>query len=175
VLGVDVKKILVVLIAILFISSIATAFPIQVDNQIDVFKEASFNVEITNSSNAQENLVVNFFAPTDVTIFAPKTIPPNQTVTAKIIVRDSFDKYTEIDSKLEVFVGSALEERQVLLKFYESQDAFVGATGSFAALFTLPFAIETNFTTIEWVAFFILVLIVLALLIAFIARLAKRI
>ena len=173
--GVDVKKIVLVLMAILFVSSIAMAFPLQVDNQIDVFREATFNVEITNTSNNQENLIINFFAPTDVTIFAPNTIPPNQTITAKIIVRDSFDKYTQIDSKLEVFVGSALEERQVLLKFYESGDAFGEATGSFAALFTLPFAIETNFTTIEWVAFFILVLIVLALLIAFIARLAKRI
>ena len=169
------KKIVLVLALILFISSIATAFPINVDNQIDVFNEATFNVEITNPSNNQENLIVNFFAPTDVTIFAPKTIPPNGTITAKIIVRDSFDEYTEIDSKLEVFVGSSIEERQVLLKFYESQDAFSGATGAFSALFTLPFAIETNFTTVEWIAFFILVLIVIALLIAFIARIAKRI
>ncbi len=169
------KKIVLVLMVILFISSIAIAFPINNPSEIDVFREATFNVEITNTSNNQENLIINFFAPTDVMIFAPNTIPPNQTITAKVIVRDSFDKYTEIDSKLEVFVGSALEERHVLLKFYESQDAFKEATGSFAALFTMPFAIETNFTTIEWVAFFILVLIVIALLIAFIARLAKRI
>ena len=169
------KKIVLVLALILFISSIATAFPINNPSEIDVLGEATFNVEITNTSNTQENLIINFFAPTDVTIFAPKTIPPNRTVTAKIIVRDSFDKYTEIDSKLEVFVGSALEERQVKLKFYESQDSFGQATGAFSALFTMPFAIETNFTTIEWIVFFILVLIVLALLIAFIARLAKRI
>jgi hypothetical protein len=166
------------LLAICLFSSVISAFPIEVNESVDIYQEANFEVKITNMSSTPKEITVNFFAPTDVTVFAPRTIPPNSTVTAKVFVKDSFEKYTEIQSTLEVVIGNEIEQRTVLLKFYESQDAFQNATGDFtAALFGLPLLIGgmTAFTTLEWLAIFILVLVAAALLVAFVVRVARRV
>jgi len=158
-------------------SSVISAFPIEVNETVDIYQEADFEVKITSMSNTSEDITVNFFAPTDVTVFAPRNISPNSTITAKIFVKDSFEKYTEIQSTLEIVIGNEVEQRTVILKFYESQDAFRDATNDFAsAFFGLPLLIGgTSFTTLEWLAVFILVLVAAALLVAFVVRVARRV
>jgi hypothetical protein len=140
-------------------------------------QEKYFLVEITNTSEQPLALEINFYAPTETQVSAPKQIAGNSKVTAKIFVKNpGWNK--EINSKLEVFLDEEKEETFITLKFNPNQ-AEVSTeqiTGAFTALFGLNTFLEeaTNFGSLEYVLLFVLILVAAVLLIAFIARITKR-
>jgi len=132
----------------------------------------SFIVNITNESSSQLPLKVNFYSPLSVSVFAPSTINPNETVAAKITLTNSNNKYkvgTQFEGTLEAKMGSKIEQKLVTLTVAQGNNV-LAAFFSFGA-FTSE--IE-KFSLFEWVAFWVLMIIAAVLLLGFIARANKR-
>lgn len=122
-----------------------------------------------------------------------------------IVYNDSTPNYHEVESKLEVYVGRRFAQKNVTLRFFEKekliqfptpivdlnipqdtntidqnsvdQNTVVLIEITPVAWFGLSsFFNETNnFTIIDWVIFWFLVLVAAILVVAFVARVAKRI
>ncbi len=171
-------KLLTALTILILALSVTSAFPLSVPTNVEVFNEATVLVDITNNSLEQKALSINLFVPSTTTIYAPSSISPNETVTAKIIIKNNFSNYTEISSKLEVYLGTDLEERELSIKFYggnapaDLSGLFGIFLGSFAGAESL-FGETIAFTPLEWTVLFVLVLVAVVLLIAFVARVAR--
>ncbi len=132
----------------------------------------SFVVNITNESTLQLPLKVYFYSPLNVSISAPTTISPNEKVVAKITLTNSNNKYkvgTEFEGTIEAKMGSKVEQKPITLTVAQGNNV-LAAFFSFGA-FTSE--IE-KFTVLEWVAFWILIIIAAVLLLGFIARANKR-
>jgi|GEM_PF-1503128 len=132
----------------------------------------SFIINITNDSSSVLPLSVNFYSPLNVSISAPSTINPNETVKAKITLSNSNNKYkvgTQFESTLQVKMGSKIEQKPVTLTVAQGNNV-LAAFFSFGA-FTSE--IE-KFSMFEWVAFWVLIIIAAVLLLGFIARATKR-
>ncbi|VVB75625.1 Uncharacterised protein [uncultured archaeon] len=132
----------------------------------------SFTVDITNETNLQAPLSLNFYSPLSVSVSAPSTINPNQKVTAKITLTNSNNKYkagTQFEGTIEAKLGSKVEQKPITLTVAQGNNV-LAAFFSFGA-FTGE--IE-KFTLFEWVAFWVLVIIAAVLLLGFIARAGKR-
>ena len=168
-------------LALLFSISFASAFSVTVPSQVDIHDQEYISIQVTNISSELKTLKINFFAPTETQIFAPTEVSPNQTITARILVKNTLRDYTEINSKLEIYLGSDLVEKELLLRYYpsseviqqeqqENNNKMLGALFGFSSFFTEL----GNFSLVEWVALVALVIIAAFLLVALIARAVRR-
>jgi hypothetical protein len=171
-------KVLVVLFVLFFLST-ASAFTISAPEVIDVHNNETFFVEVTNTTNQLQELNVAFFSPAETTISAPKNLSPNSTAKVKVTLNYSPKNYTEVLSKLEVKLGTGLEYKEILVRFYSDgtqpqQNPLAG--DFFAGLFGLTFFFQESlgYSALEWALFIVLVIVAAILLVAFIARASKR-
>jgi hypothetical protein len=173
------NKYILILMTFLSILSFASALIVEAPAVIDVYETEEFYIDITNNTNTAKDLSLNFYTTTDVKTFAPNVVPANTTVKAKIIVDNDYEKYTELESKLEINLGNNYSERKILLRFFGEERAeeqvIEGANAffSFAAvnsLFTL-----SNYSILEISAMSFLVLLIIVLAVALVVRIVKRV
>jgi len=174
-----IKQMFVLMLALLILSTVS-AFTVQAPTLVEIHDVGSFTIEITNTSNIAKELNINFFAPFEVEILAPKSIPSYAKSTAKITLNYSPQNYTEITSKLEVYLDNDLEEREITLRFFSNQanqnnniindqsEEYMGALFGLGAIVELA-----NFSMLEWALFIVLVIIAAILLITLVARAIK--
>jgi len=158
----------------------APAFPIIAPNEVNISgTQGSFIVEVSNLSLEPKDLKVNFFSTLKNSISAPTRIAPNSTAQVKITLENTYTSYTEINSTLEVFLGSDFQRKEIVIKFVpQGSGAFNDATsGLFGAFFSFGTFLQelTNFSLLEWGVFWVLVIIAAILLIAFIARVRRKV
>lgn len=170
------------LVALLFIivlfSSKAFAFSVTAPESIVVGDNSSFYVDITNNSTKTADLKVNFFAPISVQVSAPRTIAPNETITAKVTLSNNkFTSSTQINSILEVTLDQETKQKQIALTFTENKNSSNSLNAAFAGLFSFTdFTLELGkFSLLEWMAFWVMIFIAAILLVAFIARIKNRV
>lgn len=189
-------KILALACSILLVLSCASALTISAPNVVDVQGSSTvIEVPIANDSAATADLSVKFFAPTEVRVVAPSVLYPQSSTTAKIWISNSFPTYTEITSTLEVKLGDEVQKKQITLRFFgqsksqgnqasgdQNQGNFFGSlSGAFvsfgSAFFSFgSFIQETmTFSTMEWAVFIVLVIVAAVLLLAFIAKVVRRV
>lgn len=182
-LGVKMNKLGIALIISIFFLAItgANAFSITAPDSVIVPSEGtSFFVKVYNGTEATQSLKVNFLSIAKYKISAPTSIPRGATADIKITVfNNSLENYNAIDSKIEVYLGKNLEEKNIILKMNptaESSSITTGAFTAFSGLFSLgSFFSETGtYSIVEWIVFWILVIIAAVLLIGFIARILRR-
>jgi len=173
------RYLLVLALALLILGTVS-AFTLQAPDSIEIHDSTSFTIEITNTTNTQKELKINFFTPFEVEILSPKSIPPYAKSTAKITLNYSSKTYTEITSKLEVYLDNDLEEREITLRFFSNQanqnnniindqsEEYMGALFGLGAIVELA-----NFSMLEWALFIVLVIIAAILLITLVARAIK--
>ena len=162
----------------LLILSGAFALSVQAPSTVDIVDSNSFVIEITNTSNTEKELRIDFFSPANVEILSPKIIPPHAKTSAKITLNYSPQTYTEIESKLEVYLGNEFKEKMITQKFYptgtniDSIDQSVDQSEEYTgALFGLVAIGElASFGVLEWSLFIVLVIIAAILLITLAAR-----
>lgn len=177
----------VVIFAILFLAQ-ASALTISGPSEVEVSNKEEFFIEITNNSNIQKELRVNFFSIVMSDVIAPNFVPPNTTINAKIIVYNKYDSYTEVNSKVEVYLDNEYGEKNILLKFLgkNERDSFGQQNGNFAEginSFFMLFAANTgesllflnDYSSLEIVLMTAMVLLILVLIIALIVRIVKRV
>jgi hypothetical protein len=154
-------KIIYVLTIFLFLFSFVSAFPVNVSDDIEInTSEVYFLVEVTNNSSTPKELTINFFAPTDTQIIAPKTIESNSTVDVKIFVRNDFEEFTKINSTLEVFLGENLVEKEIQLRFYPIEDSSNPIDGLFGFFPLLSFEFFSEFGLILFLSLIIIILLI---------------
>jgi len=159
----------------------AFALSVQAPSTVDIIDSNSFVIEITNTSNTEKELRIDFFSPANVEILFPKIIPPHAKTSAKIILNYSPQTYTEIESKLEVYLGNEFKEKMITQKFYPTGtnidlvDQPVDQSQEYAgALFGLVAIGEMgSFGVLEWSLFIVLVIIAAILLVTLVARAIK--
>ncbi len=163
--------------------SFVPAFPVINPSEIEVNNsEGFFFVEVTNPYDDTRSLDINFFVPTDVQINSPKEIPANTTITAKVFVRNNFSEFTKINSTLEVYLGEELERKEISVRFYPNPTTnSTNISGNFLGLDSITsfFSLLTFFSfeniSLNFIAMFFLTLIIIALLIMLIVRIARRV
>ena len=170
------------IVSLLLLLTCAFAFTVQAPSTVEIHDTNSFTIEITNTSSISKELRINFFTPFEIEILSPKSIPPYAKSTAKITLNYSPQTYTEITSKLEVYLDNDLEEKEITLKFFpqetnqnnnngvlnDQSDEYLGA------LFGLGVIGEfVSFSMLEWALFIVLVIVAAILLITLIARAIK--
>ncbi len=173
-----------VIFACLFLS-LANALVLETPTVVDVDRSAEFYIEITNTSNYEKNLTVNFFSSAVSQTFAPNKVPANTTVLAKIIIFNKYDSYTELESKVEVKLNEEHQERKILFRFHEQSKGadfgseFINNANSFFTFFGAG-AVNSlfslgDYSVVEVSAITILVLLILVLFVALVVRIVKRV
>jgi len=164
------------LLALLVLSSVSFAFSLTSPDSIEVQgKETYFLVKVFNESKDDQLLKVNFYSTTQSSVSAPKSVASNAYADVKITVfNNNQPNYNEIDSKLEIYLGKDLEEKNITLKMISSGEN--NSANFFVGLFSLGsfFTESTSFTITEWIVFWVLVIVAAILIIAFISRVTKR-
>jgi hypothetical protein len=169
----------IILLLIVLFGSKGFALELSAPQSVEVNEKASFLVEINNTSNSSIDLQVNFFAPVQADVVAPKTIPANQKANAKITVYNKYADEREINSKIEIVSNGKIIQKEITLIFHpkNSKGSFdFGESRIISGLFSFGGVISemTGFTMADWVIFWVLVIIIAFLLIAFISRLKRR-
>ncbi len=160
---------------ILLIGSYGHALNISAPESVVVNDKATFYVKLTNDSTSTANVVVNFYSPVRSEVFAPKTILPNSTSEAKIVVYNNSNISGDVDATIEAMVGQKADRNSIILSFQKkSASNTENAIGAFFSIGALNEDLE-KLSPFEWVLFWIMVLIAAVLLIAFIARVNRRV
>lgn len=174
----DYLIVLLIFIIVLF-SSKAFAVGVSAPSEVIVGDKTVFFVDITNNSASTQNLSVNFYAPIGVKVTSPTSIASNSIATAKIeLTNKTFTDNTKQNAILEVTLGNSVERKEISLSFKKTNQGIGAGVGAFmTGFFSLSSSINelANFSPLEWVVFFILVIIVAVMLIAFISRVRNRV
>jgi hypothetical protein len=141
---------------------------------VDVYEKGIFYIEVTNNTSELQDLEINFYAPTEVKINSPSKIAPNTNLTAQITVYNNYTTYREMNSKLEVKLGDEIQSKDVSLRFYARAGI---ADNPLIGLFGLSSFVgeSSSYTIVEWIAFWLLVIVAAVLIIALFARITHRI
>lgn len=173
------KNIVITLMVLMAILMPISALVIDAPAVVDVHQKEEFYIEIENTENTVQNLSVNFYSTSNVTTFAPSTVPANSSVKVKVIVNNTYDSYTEVESKLEVTLGNKFQDRKIILRFFEEEnqgEQFVeGANAFFSAIAVNSFFTLENYSLLEISAMTVLILLIIVLAIALIVRIVKRV
>lgn len=115
------KKVLVALLCAVLLLGAAHAFTVRVPASVDVKDEAVIRAEVINDSSESKELVVYFFAaglrPGDIEIKAPFSVGPKSTGIVYVRVSNPSNVDEKVISRLEIHLGSDVENRDVALKF----------------------------------------------------------
>jgi hypothetical protein len=179
-LTIDKDYLIVILIfMIVLFGSKAYSFSITAPDQVIVQGDNNFYIDIINDTDKQQTLEVNFYSPLYSQVIAPKTISPKSVVTAKIsLTNTKFGPLTQINSTLEVNMGGKIQRKEIPIAFKEKQVSPAAGAGAFiSGVFSFAPTIQelSKFTLLEWVAFWVLVVIAAILVIAFIVRVKNRV
>ena len=155
-----------------------SALSVSAPSTVQVTDTNSFIVEITNNSNIEKELKINFFSTANVKILSPKSILPHSKINVKITLDYSSPNYTEMESKLEVYLDNEFKEKMITQKFYPTGTTNINSqdqSGEYAgALFGLAAMGEfASFSVLEWALFIVLVIVAAILLLTLIARVIK--
>jgi hypothetical protein len=158
-----------------------SALSVSAPSTVQVTDTNSFIVEITNNSNIEKELTINFFSTANVKIHSPKAILPHSKISVKINLDYSSPNYTEMESKLEVYLDNEFKEKMITQKFYPTgtnKNTNINSndqSGEYAgALFGLAAMGEfASFSVLEWALFIVLVIVAAILLLTLIARAIK--
>lgn len=146
---------------------------------VDVHEKEEFYIEITNTESTVQSLNVNLYSTSNVTTFAPSTVPANSSVKVKVIVNNTYEKYTEIESKLELTLGNKFQDRKIIFRFFEEENpqtaAIEGANAFFSAMAVNSFFSLGDYSLLELSAMTVLILLIIVLAIALIVRIVKRV
>lgn len=178
--GIDLDYLLVAVLFLLVIfSAKGFALSVTAPESVTINDKASFYVDITNDSIQGIDFEVSIFAPVKTQIVSPTSIGPNETAKAKIIVYNKYSEKTEINSKIEVISEGIIVQKEITFIFEPANETAIpqGESRILTGLFSFGLVLGelTGFTILDWVIFWILVVIVAFLLIAFVARLRKRV
>ena len=162
--------------SVLLLLTVVSAFTLEAPSTVEVHDSNSFIIEITNTSNIEKEIRINFFSPANVEILSPKSIPAHAKSSARITLDYTPPGYTEIESKLEVYLGEELEEAVVIQKYFsngmtsanDQSMEYVGALFGLGVIGGL-----TSFGVLEWALFIVLVIIAAILLVTLVARVIK--
>jgi hypothetical protein len=168
------KNFLIGLLLVILISTV-NAFPINTNSTVDVYENGLFYVEITNNTSELQDLEINFYTPAEIKINAPSKIAPNTNITAQVTVYNKYDSYREITSKLEVTMGQEIETKNINLRFFETDGTMTNELTSFFGAGYFVFGNDFAFSLIDWIAFWVLVIVAAILLIALVARIVHRV
>ncbi len=159
---------------ILLLGAYGHALQISAPEKVSIQDKTSFYVTITNDSDSPAEVKVNFYSPAKSQITAPKTILPNSSSQAKITVLGSASPSGEFDASIEAVSGQEIVKKNIVLSFEESEKSKSDA--ALSAFFSLgAFNNELGkLSPFEWVMFWIMVIIAAVLLVAFIARVNRR-
>ena len=169
-------KYIAIIVSMLLLLVCVSAMTVQAPSVVEVHDSNSFVIEITNTSNTTKDLEINFFSPADVKILSPKSIPAHSKSSARISLNYSPANYTEVESKLEIYLDSELEEKIVIQKYYskstigpnDQTGEYTGALFGLGAIGGLA-----SLGVLEWALFIVLVIVAAILLITLVARVIK--
>jgi hypothetical protein len=157
-------KILSIVFLVMLAVSVS-ALTIEGPETVDLFQDKTLEIQITNTSNYSQPLIVNYFAPVRTSFNAPTKISANETITIPIKIFHTYNSYEEFNSKLEVYLGNEFKVKEINLKFYPQQETF-------SALFSLG---TISITGMGEVALFFILIVVIAILLALlITKLGER-
>jgi len=168
------KDYLIVLLVFMLVLFSAKAYAsVNVPEQVIVSDKTTFFIEITNDSDKQVDLEVNFFAPIKSEIVVPSKIAPYEKTSAKITIFNSkYDESTQLNATVEIKMDEKVEQKNIALIF-SGNNSNSALTGLFSfGTFTQQI---TKFSIFEWAVFWVLVIIAAILLIAFISRVRNRV
>lgn len=158
-----------------------SALVISAPSEVEVNKSTEFFIDITNTTNTNQNLKLNLFSTAQVETFSPNSIAANSTAKVKVIVFNKYDSYTELESKLEVYLGTEYQEKKIIFKFLDNSNAdflgteFVNGANSFFSLIAInSFFTLGDYNFFEVSAITVLVLLILVLFVALVVRIVKR-
>jgi len=164
-----------VLFFILLIGAYGNALTISAPEKISVTDKATFYVKLTNDSASAVNVNVNFYSPVKSEVFAPKKVLLNSTSESKIIVYNSNNLNEDVEATVEAMVGEEAERSVVILSFQSKNiTGLESAVGAFFSIGTFNEELA-KLSPIEWIVFWILVIVAAVLLVAFIARVNRRV
>jgi hypothetical protein len=172
-MSLDKDYLVVLLLFILVLFSAEAYASVSAPEQVIVSDETTFFVEIMNESDEEVDLEVSFFAPLKSEIIAPNRIAPNGKTNVKITIFNSkYNENTKLDATIEVKLDEKVEQKNIVLAFEKNNSNSV-----LVGLFSFSFFTQqmTNFSFLQWVIFWILVIVAAVLLIAFISRVRNRV
>jgi hypothetical protein len=177
--SVDREYLLVLLLfVIVLFTSKGFALEMTSPNQISVSEKTSFLVEIDNNSNKATSLGFSVFAPVKVDVVAPNQIGPNSSVTAKVTIYNKYVDARTVNATIEAKTTDETIQKPLTIDFKPvvKSNFAEDATKVMSGLFTLGMSNGelTNFTLLDWVIFWILIIVAAVLVVAFIARVVKR-
>ena len=165
----------VLLLVIVLFGAKVYGLSISAPETVEITNKAVFTVDLVNDSDSAANITVNFFSPAKSEITAPRQLAPNSTSKATITIYNNINKVQDITSTVEVSVGEQKIQKQVILSFKENPTGSLA--GAFSALFSFGLFNKevASFSGIDWVAFWVLVIIAAVLVVAFVSRLVRRV
>jgi hypothetical protein len=170
-----------VLFIIVLFGARSYALSIDSPNTIEINDKTTFYFDIVNNSDKATDLTVSFFAPVKADVVAPDYISPNEKVTAKVTIYNKYSVDTEVNSKIEVKTLDTVVQKDVVLVFKKQttnqKQATIDGSKVLSGLFAFTFSLTemSSYNLMDWVLFWILVIVVAVLLISFIARVVKRV
>lgn len=165
----------IALLLLVLFSTKGFALQMNAPESIIVSDRNVLTVDLVNDSNRVADISVKFFSPSKYEITAPTKLNPNSSGKAKITIFNDALLEQEVNATIEARVGKEIVQKEVRIVFTRSRLGDIGA--NLAGMFSFAaFGAETQaFTLGDWFAFWILVIIAAVLVIAFVARLGRRV
>ena len=158
-----------------------SALNIVAPDEVTVIDSTEFFIDITNTTNTPQTLKLNLFSTAQVETFSPNSVAANSTAKVKVVVFNKFDSYTELNSKLEVYLGSEYQEKNIIFKFSKEKsadflgsDLVSGANSFFSLIAVNSFFTLADYSFLEVSVITVLVLLILVLFVTLIVRIVKR-
>ncbi|MEI7961320.1 MAG: hypothetical protein WCI04_03205 [archaeon] len=163
-----------ILIVIVLFGAKAYGFSISAPDLVIITDKAVFTVDLNNNSSSVANVLVSFYSPAKSSLSYPTKMAPNSSGKATITVYNTINKVQDITATVEAVVGEERVQKEVLLSFKENTQGSIA--GAFTAFFSFGLFNKevAAFSGVDWIVFWVLVIVAAILIIAFISRLAKR-
>ncbi len=162
----------IAIIAFLLLIPSSNAFLVSTPSNFTIVdKEASLFISIENTTNQEYGLEVKYSAPTQYrTVFVPRTIKPYSAASIEIVLQPDKNLSGSVyESNLTVNLGNETKTKKILLEFKGTKLEEKIDSNSTTGLAGLQ-----GLVTAENLLNAFLIIIAVLLLIAFIARLTKR-
>ena len=175
------KEYLLVMLLFVIVLFGAKSYALSIDApaKVEINDKTTFYFDIINNSDKASDLTINFFAPVKADVVAPSYISPNEKVTAKVTIYNKYDADTEVNSKIEAKMGDTTVQSDIVLVFKKQEQKETALSNGGKVLsglfaFTTSLTEMSGYNLIDWIIFWVLVIVVAVLLISFIARVVKR-
>ncbi len=166
--------ILIVLVLVIIFGARGYALQISAPVSVSIEESGQFVVDINNDSKEVLNISLSVYSPAKSEVKVPKIIEPNSTAKALVLLKSN-GEYGDYVGTIEVKSNGEIVKKEFFLTI--EQKKAVSQGNFFGGLFSLgAFVNETGqFSLTEWGFFWILVIVAAILLIAFVARVRRRV